>query len=180
MRPSLSTSDDERLVASLQDHWIVLVLPGFLYVFSWGFAYGLYTLGVAWRSEQPNLSLLLWLIAFVVITLVHQLFFGFLLCRELSSWVLTSKRIVEFSFLPYFRHDIEVLPISEIHEIEKKKHGLLANLLNYGNLEINIGTIPTPFVFENVPRPTELANLITELYKLNHPPAPKNKPTDTF
>lgn len=160
---------EERIIRSVGDHWVVLVFPFFLFSLTLGFVGFLLRLSGESKVESLSFSLTVGLVGIGVAMVVVHWAAIFLLSRELSIWILTSKRIVTMEFLPYMKHDVEILPLAEMHEVEKKKHGLWANLLNYGEIAVNIGSIPKPLVFKKVPRPTELANVLGELYRLNHP-----------
>ena len=68
--------------------------------------------------------------------------------------------------VPYVRHDISFINIKEIHEIEKKKHGIWQNLLHYGNVEINLAARPDTIRIEHVPHSSDFVNLVHTIYKM--------------
>lgn len=157
--------DNEQMVVALQDHWVTLVMPIFIYIVGTLLAVILGAIGVIFFPEQEVVKGLFILGATAVGLLFHHWLFIYLFEHEISAWIITTKRVISFSFLPYVKHDVSFIIISELHEIDKRKHGLLKNILNYGDVEINLAATPTPVIFHYVPRTSAFVNLLETLHK---------------
>jgi hypothetical protein len=165
MKSEFELDPSEEWVISTHAHWVMLVIPVMLYVLGWGVVVFLVFLGSAVSSGAEWLALILYLVALGVLVVIHHWLMIYLYSWQLSSWAVTTKRIIHFQFLPYVQHDTSFVMIGEIHEIDKIKHGIFANILNYGNVDINLAAIPEPLKFTMVPRPGAFVNLVETLHK---------------
>lgn len=82
--------------------------------------------------------------------------------------VVTTKDFIFYQYLPLIKDDVIFIPLAKIHEVEKMKHGLLQNILNYGNIKIMVEGSNVPYIFTYVKHPAKLLQLIQELGKKNH------------
>jgi len=148
----------EKIIESVDDHWIVLVKPLAFYVLGWGVVGVLMVLAQA--INQESVRVVLFLISLLTITALNHILMGFFLYWKASSLVITNRRLVDFQFLPYVRHDLRSIKINEIDEIEKIKRGLWRNIFNYGDLKINLAAMPKPIEIKNIPVPSRVAGVI--------------------
>lgn len=151
----------EKVMKVINDHWIVFMRPFFLYISGWILIIGFYFLSFP-LSPIPH-SIVLFLDLLILWTIHHWLFIE-LFHQELSSLVVTDKRIIEFRFLPFLRKDITFLDIKKIKEIENHQKGLLKNILDYGDLTISLEGNER-IVFTNIPKPSHALNLIEAMSK---------------
>ena len=156
--------EDEAIITVIQDHWMIMAIPFLLYILGLALMVAVFFMGELFTDALSFLDPLLKLLSVLTLLVIHHWLFIYLFFWEVSGWVVTTRRLIGFSFLPYVRHDTNFIQIHEIHEVEKKKHGMLQNLLNYGTLEINLAASPDLVVIRYVPAPSEVVNLIEAVY----------------
>jgi hypothetical protein len=169
MKQFYKFDDEEKIVESIQDHWIILAKYFSAYAVGWVIALFFYEIAVLINDSSPVLAQIILFVSFITVMAINHWLFIYLLYWELSTWVITTKRLIDFRFLPYVQHDTSFIVISEIHEIDKWKHGILKNLFNYGDVEINLPAIPKPHMFHYVPKPSRFATMIHTIHKTKHP-----------
>lgn len=157
--------DGEQMVVALQDHWITMVMPITIYLIGTVLAAIVAGFGTVFFADHATLRGIFILAATAIGLLFHHWLFIYFFEHEISAWIVTTKRVISFSFLPYVKHDVTFIIISELHEIDKFKRGLLQNLLNYGTVEVNLAATPTPVKFRYVPRTSAFVNLLETLHK---------------
>lgn len=93
----------------------------------------------------------------------------------LSLQIVTSKRIIDIDQKGLFNRQTEQMPISNIQDVAFKQSGLGSVLFNFGDVVVqsagntleNTGVnekLDAGFVFNNVPSPSEITALISNLY----------------
>lgn len=93
----------------------------------------------------------------------------------LSLQIVTSKRIIDVDQKGLFNRQTEQMPISNIQDVAFKQSGLASILFNFGDVIVqsagntleNTGVnekLDAGFVFNNVPSPSEITALISNLY----------------
>jgi hypothetical protein len=157
--------EGEKMIVALKDHWVTLVMPVFLYVIGFTLAIIIAGTAILFFPENEIIRGVLLLVAISVNILVHNWMFIYLFEHEIPAWIITNKRVVAFQYLPYVKHDVSFIMISELHEIDKRKHGLSQNILNYGDVIINLAATPTSVIFHYVPRTGAFVNLLETLHK---------------
>lgn len=151
---------NEEVIASLQNHWISLLKPFLLLSFSWLVFFLLFTSADFLRTTSTLISSIILIIDFFILIVSHHFFFLFLLEYLISSMVVTNQRLIEINFFPFVRDDVSYIEIKEIHEIEKKKHGIFKNILNYGEVQLNIPRKAQPVLFKHIWYPSKFVSLI--------------------
>jgi len=157
--------NDEKMVLALQDHWVTMVMPTFLFVIGLALATVVALAAFTLFPNDMTTRGVLLLISFGIGMLFTHWMFIYAFEHEISAWIITTKRVISFNFLPYVKHDVSFIIIKELHEIEKRKRGLVKNILNYGDVEVNLAATPTPVVFNYVPRTSAFCNLLETLHK---------------
>jgi len=150
----------EEVIAKIDQHWIVKVMPFFVYTLFWITFFILFLTYDQLKAISPVIAFIVFFIAFLVLFIGHHFFFLFIIQDLISTLVITNKRIIEIHFFPFLRDDVSYLEIEQIHEIDKEKHGFLKNLLNYGNVLVNIPGRPKLLTFRNIRYPSKFINLI--------------------
>jgi len=153
----------QEVVLCLEDHWIVLVKPFIGFLSSIAIFFFLWMSSRIINGSFLLLSDFLLLFAFAIVIVGINRMFIALLDWELSSWIITTKRVIDFQFSPYLENDVTFIDIDKIDEIEKKKHGFWSNLFNYGDVYMNISASPVPIVFHYIPQPGKFVNLIESI-----------------
>lgn len=162
----LKTLDEhEELLGFVNEHWIIFLMPIGMYLVGTTLGVFLAWLGFTYVGDYQAMSLVLAFIGLGVTLVVQHGFFMALLSLELSGWAITSQRVIDFTFLPYVRHDMMYLSIREINQIEKKQRGILKNLFHFGEVEILLSSSPKPLLFKYVPFPGRFVDLVSRLQK---------------
>lgn len=163
---------EEKLLLALNDHWIVVLRYVFVFLCGWLMFISIYFVGGLFEARFPDLFFGLMLFGWIVLMLVMHWFFLQIIQWSLSNWFVTTERIVEFDMKPFTQSDFRTVKISEIHEIEKIKRGVVKNLLDYGEVIINVAAMPTALVFKHLPNPGGFVHLIESIRagKLKHQP----------
>jgi hypothetical protein len=160
--------DEEEIILSIQDHWIILVKPVFLIISGVVLFSFMTYLAILLRPSSFLFGLIALFLGIVFLGLCIHFFFIFLLHWEVSALVFTTKRLIDLRFFPYVEDDVVHTEIFTINEIEKRKRGIVQNLLNYGDVIVIVPGKSGSVEFHNVPHPGRVANFIENI-KLNRP-----------
>ncbi|MCC7197681.1 hypothetical protein IT413_05840 [Candidatus Peregrinibacteria bacterium] len=155
--------NEEEIILSIQDHWIILVKPVFLIISGVVLFLFMTYLAVLLKPTSAFLGLAALFFGTVFLGLCVHFFFIFLLHWEISALVFTTKRIIDLRFFPYVEDDVVHTEIVTINEIEKRKRGILQNLLNYGEVIVIVPGKSGSVEFHNVPHPGRIANFIENI-----------------
>lgn len=157
------SKEDERVIFSLNDHWIVIVKPVFVLIIGWFSFYGIHQLTILLKNISTELSYIVLFINFWFLVILHHWFFLMIIRWRISDWYVTNRKIIDFQNKPFIKNDSKFIKISEIHEIEMKKRGLVANILDYGHVIINVAAVPEPMILENLPEPSKFLHIIEDI-----------------
>lgn len=157
--------ENEDILTFINEHWVVFLSPISLYVIGNALGIFLAWLGIFSLGLYEFTGLILTFIALFVLLLTQHWFFMALIALELSGWAVTSERIIDFSFLPYVKHDMLYINIRDINEIEKRQRGILRNILHYGDVEIILASSPKPILVRFLPFPGRFVDLVSRLQK---------------
>lgn len=163
MRKRLAEITDKsahEVILHFNDHWIVIVRPVLGYLIGWGIFLFLWFSANVLSEASQDLSTILRLFDFALLYFLHHRLMIRLVDWEVSSWVITTELVIDFEDTLYLKNDVIFINISEIHEIEKKKHGFLSNFLDYGDVHINVPAAPYPIICRYIPHPDQFVNLI--------------------
>jgi len=162
----LDLHDDEKIIREERRFWLPIAMEGV----------GLFAAGLApfalliFYSYLPDgaasfvgayLPLLLfaatgWLL------IVWVIFFIAFTNYYLDALLVTNKRIVDIEQIGLFSRDLAELRIENIQDIKVEVVGLLASLLNFGNLHIQTAAINKEFVIKNIPDPHGVKDTIAK------------------
>jgi len=127
-----------------------------------------YQIGRSFGTASELFQLLFYLISYIVFLVSFHYFFMLILQWLVSCIIITNKRIIELKYVPFVIDDINHVELNKINEIEKVKHGIIKNFLNYGEVNIIIAGVKDNISFRYVRRPSKFVNLI-EAIKLQKP-----------
>lgn len=155
----------EKLLLLINEHWMILLRIGLLYLLGLSLSVFLFWLGDELHELAHPLAMGTLFVAYLVLLVSHHWFFMYVLSLELSGWAITEKRIIDFQFLPYVRHNMSYINIQEITESEKHQQGLVKNFLHYGEVELNLTASREPIHFKYVPYPGVFVETLSRLKK---------------
>ncbi len=93
--------------------------------------------------------------------------FGFIFTQFLhwffNIYIVTDRRIIDIDFVNLLYKEFSEAPISRIQDLSYQTKGVLGTMFNYGNVLIQTaGEVPN-FVFESVPKPSAVVDVISDL-----------------
>ncbi len=110
-------------------------------------------LGIFWLLLSDHLSFSWWIGIGILVTALP--FAGWLLWNIIDwrndYYQLTTEHILDVYRKPFGTEEKQSAPLESIENIQHTRTGLLGWLLNFGNVEIRVGT--TTMIFEGVARP---------------------------
>ena len=165
---TFNKNTEESVILSIQDHWIVLLKPVILLVCGVTLFVFLAYIAMLFKPNSWILGLVFMLLGLFFLVVCVHFFFVYLLHWSISGLVFTTKRIIDLRFFPYVEDDVIHAEIFNINEIEKWKHGVFRNLLNYGDLIIRLPGKTGMLDFKNVPHPGRISNLLENI-RLHRP-----------
>ncbi len=148
----------EEIIACVQEHGIVLLKPLFLFFLGWFVSGILLSLSVFLKDFFTYSNSIIIGAIFFILTLTHHFVFFFFIEYLISNLIITNKRLIDIKFFPFWEDDVSYIEIESIHEIEKTKHGIVKNFLNYGNIKMTVNG--RPIVLQYTKYPSRLINLI--------------------
>ncbi len=179
---------DEKVILSLRRHW--LVLTGILFRLIPFFALPLaawYVLAFRFDMSDKLASGVFWLAACLWWLFLWGGLAILWVNYYLDFWIVTNQRVISTYQKGLFRREVSELAFSRIQDLTVDVKGLLKTFVDYGNVEIRTaGTFDQKqeaqdvniFVFQDVPRPYELQNMLSKLHHdfwETHTDKPDNK-----
>ncbi len=77
--------------------------------------------------------------------------------------IVTNIRILEYLFTPYASYSVSELNLENIEDIKESSAGFLGEVFNFGNITVLSENSTSRIVFKNVPSPTKIRDIITDL-----------------
>ncbi|MGB8253626.1 MAG: cyclic nucleotide-binding domain-containing protein [Anaerolineaceae bacterium] len=124
---------------TFRKHWVILLRKTW-FPFTFGVA-GIFTLlgGFSKRLTSPLGDLAVWLIGAGVLFLFIWYLYQFLDWRN-DTYQISADQIMDVKRTPLGREDRKTAPLENILSINYRKRGLMGLLLNYGTVNIQVGT----------------------------------------
>jgi hypothetical protein len=85
----------------------------------------------------------------------------------LDVWVITSKRVIDVRQNGFFARTISELELEKIQDTTSEVKGVFPTIFKYGNLFIQSAGEKERFVFQDVPCPDEVRDVIIKLISTN-------------
>lgn len=153
---------DENVVLFLHRHWFsitnqvtfitligLIPLLAFLVIGQYIVDNGLVPLFMfAWAC----VLLIVWYFLFYMITLYI-----------LDYWIVTDERIIDSKQKGFFNRSVSELDLSSIQDIKVTLTGIIPTFLNYGEVEIQTAARDKHFLFEEVPYPQDVKDIVMDL-----------------
>jgi hypothetical protein len=80
-----------------------------------------------------------------------------------NVYLVTSLRLVDVDFIGLLQYSSTEAELRQIQDVEHKQFGLWQLLFNYGTVEAQTAGTRQNLVFEKVPKPNRVADIITDL-----------------
>lgn len=106
-------------------------------------------------------------LSLVLLAFYYLIVIGFVFAN-LISWfynigLVTSKRGVDIDFLNLATINVATASLPDIKDVEYTQAGFFQSLFDYGDVRLRIEATGEVFTFEKVPRPTEVAGIISKI-----------------
>jgi uncharacterized membrane protein YdbT with pleckstrin-like domain len=161
---------DEKIILEIRKHWFVLFSKTLFLVFLLALP-----VIIAVGANILNLSKFVTLIGdgtyiSIILTSVWLLFIWitfFVIWTDyyLDILIITDKRIIDINQKRLFSRDISVSQLDHIEDVSTEIHGLIATLLNFGNIQIQTAGENREFIVQGVPNPDNIRRQIMEAHK---------------
>ena len=145
----------ETTVLVSRKHWITLAMPLFLIIVA-----ALIPLAAYSFIALTTYSRLYWFLSSAFWLFLWNLFFFNLMIYSLNTLVVTNRRVIETRQLGFFKYSASEFQKDKIQDVSVKITGILASLLNFGNLEIQTAGTENKFNFTNFPDPEKIKEII--------------------
>lgn len=158
--------EGEKVICHLRRHWFIFfcifisyamlfLLPLPVYYF---FAVGLPEL----LTQEIVMAVLAVLLFSYYLTM---LVFGLTVWTDnyLDGWTITTHRIVNREQIALFNRIVAELELRKIQDIAVEQKGLIATILDYGDVYIQTAGEKERFIFEQVPGPHQVARIIEQI-----------------
>jgi hypothetical protein len=106
-------------------------------------------------------------ISIVLLTFYYLIVLGFAFAN-LVTWfynigLITTKRGVDIDFTELTTINVSTASLPDIKDVEYTQSGFFQSLFDYGDIRVRIVASGEVFTFEKVPRPTDVAGVISNL-----------------
>lgn len=139
---------DEYLIYEVRKHWIVFVTE-ITFLVLLALAPTLIMSFIQGQVEVPLIVfgytlwlLILWVLAFVFWTNYY-----------LDVWIITNKKVIDVEQHGLFKREISVMHLEKIQDVTYETTGMIATLMNFGNLEVQTAGSEGNFPIKGVPNP---------------------------
>ncbi len=113
-------------------------------------------------SELGNVSLLSIVIMLSWVFIIWNIGFVIWTNHFLDVLVITNLHIIDIDQIGLWHREISTLQLSKVQDISSKTEGIIASVLNYGDLEIQSAGSLTNFIVKGIQKPDVLRQKINE------------------
>ena len=98
--------------------------------------------------------LFIWIIFFIIWTNYY-----------LDILIITNKRIIDVNQKRLFNREISVSQLKHIEDVTTETVGIIATLLNFGNMQIQTAGEKREFIVKNIPNPSNVRRQIMKAHE---------------
>jgi len=156
----------EEVIIHLRRHWFVVFKVAVLYLFLFLlplliYAYLYFVIPELLGSEMIVAVLAILLFSYYLCLLV----LGFTVWTDnyLDVWTVTNRRVISREQKGLFHRVTSELELWRIQDITHEEKGFWRTVLNYGDVYIQTAGETGRFVFDDVPRPQQVARIIEKI-----------------
>src|SRR3990167_1035813 len=158
----------EHVIFMLRRHWIVVVIQlARLALFVIGPIAVYFIVKLLYGFSLPHTTPLYALVVVILgiyYLFIWDFFFSDFIDYFLDIWVLTDQRVVSIEQLGLFNRLVSELNIMNVEDVTSEVRGFFPTVLNYGEVHIQTAGSQKRFVFEQVPEPQKVAQVIMEVH----------------
>lgn len=150
---------EEEILLILRRHWITNI-PWFLVAVILLFApvvLAIFPLLVSFPEKYRFVFVIIWYL--VTLMFVFEKF----LVWFFNMTIITDERIVEVDFINLTTKRVSDCDLDKIQDVSFTNSGAIGTIFNYGNIRVQTAAEIVEFVFEDVPRPAKVAEVLQRL-----------------
>lgn len=153
---------DEKVILMLHRHWATLAWPIFttsilflfpIFVWIWLFVR---FVSVQFLAPYAFIFGLFWC-GIGLLTLAYRWFDW-----HWDRYIVSDQRVIDIDQNGLFHREVHETSLAHVQEVYYEVKGILATLLNYGNVQVLTGGPSGDLVFENVAEPKEVQRIILQ------------------
>jgi hypothetical protein len=118
-------------------------------------------IGFEWTQSIPSVTVLLLTLFWYVLVLGFAL--ESFLIWYYNVYLVTNERLVDVDFIGLMHYSASEAGLRQIQDVEHMQEGLPQLLFGYGKVEAQTAGTRQNLVFEKVPHPSRVADIITDL-----------------
>lgn len=80
--------------------------------------------------------------------------------------IITDRRVIDLDFKTIFNHTSSEARLEKIEDVSSVQGGAFSNILDIGTVHIQTAGAKTFIEFENVPKPREIQDILSDLLEL--------------
>jgi uncharacterized membrane protein YdbT with pleckstrin-like domain len=180
MRTGYSLDHDETVIREVHGHWIgllpVIVTPVVFIGVALGlvYAYGQFANELSFIPASA-----ITLIDLILFLLAGAVFMAGLFVFRQNKFILTDKHIILIIQQGLFSRTVSQLTLSRLQDVKAVRKGVLATILNYGDIEIETAGEDENFIFSMAPHPQQLADQCLAVHDQRPDALPENPSVPT-
>lgn len=166
--PDPTVAKGEQLIEYFSTHWIKYVAPTLIVIGISGGAGLLLWLAESASRASPAIAFTAFLISLCIGSIALHWYFHRLLSEAMIDVIITSKRLLFLQSNLWLNDDMHEVALERIRAVEAHKHGIVQNLLRYGELWFDTGgsDIESGRLIQLVPHPHTKAKRIMQLLNM--------------
>ena len=153
---------DEETILLTRKHWLVLFFPLVSIIFTAIIIFGIYFF-INSTTWYYMISSLYWFLVVVGLLVLWTLAFYSLMIYALNTVIVTNKRIIQNRQQGLFRHSISEIELDKIQDMSVEICRRLAELLHFGDIEVQSAGAKNKFIFYQLPHPTKIKDKIVRI-----------------
>jgi len=166
MNAGFHLDPNEQIIRKVNRHWIDLLPVAvsttvlLIIVVVGGYAYGMYGSSV---SGIPSSLVVFGL--FIILAVAFLIFAVGVFVYRQNYLVLTNLHLIQVEQKGLFNRAVAQLSLARVQDVTGRRTGLLATMLNFGNVEVQSAGETDKFTFRNAPAPQQLADQCLEAHE---------------
>ncbi len=161
-----------------KSEWIYIIArQSFILNIPWMFNLLVYSIGIPLLILITNIyfhSFVAQIFSYLNQTQLFALLFGYFLSifvyavTNFSKWyfnvyIVTNERIIDYDFFPFSGFKISEAGLTNVEDVNQSQKGFLRSFFNFGTVSIQTAGEKLQFVFDDVPNPSFVRNIIVDL-----------------
>ncbi len=150
----------ENVSLLLYRHWITIAMTMIGLILALFLPLALYFIAQSFFAGYYNVESIFWFCYAIYILLWWFALFYSLTMYFLDTWIVSDHRVIDSRQHGFFKRNVSELNLAKIQDISVEIKGLIPTFLDYGNLEIQTAGAETKFMFEQIPHPNHVKDVI--------------------